>query len=460
MTIPISQSQHKHMEKLYKIESPDISDEDGSRLAKLMTEPGIFRIVEKTEDPEYLHWKDIKYKNWLPEERVSKKDFWAFVKFHRQIRQTKTPIKDASNHHFSWVKLNQYERMTHEIDIDMSKYLLNFPNMSEHERQKYQMQGIIEEAIASSQLEGAHTTRKVAKQMIQEKRKPRNDAERMILNNYQTMKAIQERYKNEKMSLEVLFELHRMLTQDTATLEDVEQGNFRSPNDRIVVQKGNDPNVISYITPPIDFVKSEIQSFIAFANDEGDDKEFTHPLIKAIMLHFWMGLLHPFVDGNGRLARGLFYWYLLRKGYWAFAFLPISIAIKSAPAQYSEAYVLSEQDDNDLTYFIDYHIRRINVAVANFKKYIQQKASEYQKIDRILQSQSDLNRRQIELLMDYRKNPEQVVNLTMYLGRFSITKATAILDLKKLLELGYLSAARRGRNVFYTPTDRALRFSR
>jgi Fic family protein len=446
------------MEKLYEIEKPDLS-EDPIKLSRLLADPAAFKAIEKTEFPEYLHWKDIKYKNWIPESIKSKKDFWAAVKFFRKVRQTQTQIKDSSQRNFTWIKLNHYERMTHEIDIDMSKYLLNFPNMNEGERQKYQMQGIIEEAIASSQLEGAHTTRKVAKKMIQEKRKPRNDAERMIFNNYQTMKAIQERYKDEKLSLDVLFELHRMLTQETS-LDHSEQGNFRKPEDKIVVQKGDDPTVISYVTPPIDFVKSEMQSFIDFANDEQEDGEFVHPLIKAIMLHFWMGLLHPFVDGNGRLARGLFYWYLLRKGYWAFAFLPISIAIKSAPAQYSEAYVLSEQDDNDLTYFIDYHIRRINVAVANFKTYIQQKASEYQNIDRILQSQNDLNRRQIELLVEYKKSPEQIVNLTSYLGRFNVTKATAISDLKGLQQQGYLTATRRGRNVFYNPTPKVSSLTR
>jgi len=54
---------------------------------------------------------------------------------------------------------------------------------------------------------------------------------------------------------------------------------------------------------------------IEFANDENITTGFIHPVIKAILLHFWIGYLHPFCDGNGRTARALFYWYLLKNDY-------------------------------------------------------------------------------------------------------------------------------------------------
>lgn len=52
----------------------------------------------------------------------------------------------------------------------------------------------------------------------------------------------------------------------------------------------------------------------AFPNGHLPDT-FIHPAIRAIILHFWLGYDHPFVDGNGRTARALFYWAMLRQNY-------------------------------------------------------------------------------------------------------------------------------------------------
>lgn len=445
------------MEKLYKIEKPDIGGFDISESLKSasagkISVSDIIDYARRTEVPEYLSWKDLKYKTWIPEHyRHKKEEFWALMKCFRKMGTQESVIRDTSKQSFTWKKFLHFEQMLHEIDMDMTRYLLNFPELSDADRKLYQMDGIIEEAIASSQLEGAHTTRKVAKQMIQEKRRPATHAERMIHNNYLTMKAVQQTYKDHEMSMEMLLDLHRMLSNDT--MEQDEQGKLRSPSDQIVIQKGNDPAIISYIAPPIKFVEKEIKRFIDFANDRLENDKFVHPVIKAIMLHFWMGFLHPFVDGNGRLARCVFYWYLLRKGYWAFAFLPISIAIKKAPAKYSEAYVLSEQDDNDLNYFIDYHIKRIQVAIESFREYVKGKVNENKKIDKLLAEHHEFNRRQITILSEFQKHPDKLVTVTTYLRQFEISKMTAIKDLSVLHKAGYLQRRKQGRSIFYFPKE-------
>ncbi len=462
------------MEKLYKIEKPDLSNyhthlDDFYLDALYQNEGGnvlldnfldtLTEARKKTENPEYLNWKDIKYKSWVPEFKEPKKDnaktFWSYIKAYRKDKACHTVIRDENGKYFTWTKLSRHEKMAHEIDMDMTKYLLDFPKILETNHQEFQRKSLIEEAIASSQLEGAHTTRKAAKQMIEEKREPRNADERMILNNFITMEAIQKKYKNKKLTIKSLLELHKMLTIGAKNLDESEQGNFRSSSDKIVIAKGDDPTVISYITPSIDFVKTEIQRLIDFANDElGED--FIHPVTKAIMLHFWIGLLHPFVDGNGRLARGLFYWYLLRQGgnYWAFALLSISIAIKAAPAQYSEAYIFSEQDDNDLTYFVDYNFRKIAQAAENFKKYVSNKLREAREAEEIMSKHHNLTQRQIKILSLLRENPHKLLNVSLCVKIYEVTKATAIKDLKQLLHLGFVKTERRGKNVYYRPTNK------
>ena len=111
-------------------------------------------------------------------------------------------------------------------------------------------------------------------------------------------------YKDKKLSREVLFDLHRLITKDT--LEQNKQGRYRKDSDDVTI---NDKLKFIYYVPPKEaFVTQEIDRLIKYANDE-DSQGFAHPIIKAIFLHFWIGILHPFCDGNGRLARTLFYWY-------------------------------------------------------------------------------------------------------------------------------------------------------
>ncbi|MDR2411510.1 MAG: Fic family protein [Candidatus Peribacteria bacterium] len=53
---------------------------------------------------------------------------------------------------------------------------------------------------------------------------------------------------------------------------------------------------VSYIPPKEKFLKEELKRFIDFANDKLNSDVFIHPIIKAIIIHFWIGYLHPFCD--------------------------------------------------------------------------------------------------------------------------------------------------------------------
>ena len=71
-----------------------------------------------------------------------------------------------------------------------------------------------------------------------------------------------------------------------------------------------------------------------FANEDEDGEPFIHPVVRAILLHFWLAYDHPFEDGNGRTARILFFWLMQQRGYWLIEYLPISPIIRKAPAKY------------------------------------------------------------------------------------------------------------------------------
>lgn len=266
------------------------------------------------------------------------------------------------------------------------------------------------------------------------------------------MKAIEDQYKEQEMSLSLLLEMHQLITADTKD-EDGRMPHLRELKDNVFVSD-KASGVIYHQGPDMEFVAKELEKFFAFANDELEDGDFVHPVVKAIMLHFWLGYLHPFTDGNGRLARLLFYWYLLKKGYWAFIYLPISKIIKKSPNQYKMAYVYSEQDDNDLTYFLDYNLRKIRLAMRDLADYLEKEMKGNVNMKKAAELKYGLNDRQIYLLQYLNGDPEEKTTQRMHMNIYQVTKMTAVKDLKALVDKGFLRRVKQGRSILYYGTDK------
>lgn len=442
-------------EEFYKIEKPDLSKIEPQNSYKIDDRPflNISEIIDKI-DNSYLPWEEYKNKSWLPKE---KEKFWIFIKSLRKYSSSQSPITDENKNHF-FLNHSFRPEFLHQIDMELGGNLAGIIEIKEGERQKLIKRNLIEESIASSQLEGANTSRKVAKEMLLSGRRPKDKSEQMIVNNHEVMAWMESELKNEELSFELICEIHKRITKNT--LEEKYQGVIRNTFD----EKGErlkiypfDDNTVAYVTPTKEFVESQLPILIKFANDKLETG-FIHPIIKAIMLHFWIGLLHPFEDGNGRLARILFYWYALRKGYWAFSYLSISEMIKNSPKQYAMAYIYSEQDDNDLNYFLHYNIEKIKLAKQKFFTFLNKKIEDKNRVISLISKGSKLNQRQLELLQYFSEDKKEHTTLTEYLNYNSeIKKLTAINDLKELHEKGFLRKVKNGRNVFYFAEKEKIR---
>ncbi|QHW00817.1 Fic family protein [Spirosoma endbachense] len=277
-------------------------------------------IIRKIND-DYLYWSDVKYK--VPTEYkdvLAPIDLWSIVKEDRLHNRR---YFEVGHEGFYFTKTDSLEQQLHEFDL----HLAGAPGKqttaaSEVDKHQYLIGSIMEESIASSQIEGAITSRIVAKEMLRKKRPPRNMSERMIVNNYLTIQYIID-IRKDSLTSNNLMELHRLMTADTLDNPE-ESGRIRS-HDTIYVVDAINGDIIH--TPPS---PSSLSTFIddlcRFFNDETPDF-FVHPVVKASIIHFLIGYFHPFTDGNGRTARALFYWYLLRKGYWLTEYLSISRVI-------------------------------------------------------------------------------------------------------------------------------------
>lgn len=439
---------------MYKIERPNLEKIKDSEVLEVLNgtqAPEVFKFVSNLNKSGYLYWDKMKHKEPSPE-GIAKETLWKIVKWLRSSRE-ESPIRNDQGELFTWSRLGYFEEFFHKLDMNTGGELfVEQGGLNIAHKQKYITRGIMEEAIASSQLEGAATSRQAAKKMLREGRRPTNPSEQMIVNNYQSMKLIEESYKDKKLSMDLIIELHALITKNTKDSQG-EKPRFRKKGESICVSDKASGDIY-HEAPNTTFVKKELEKLVNFANDNTNNRQFIHPVIKAIMIHFWIGYLHPFTDGNGRLARLLFYWYLIRKNYWAFAFLPVSKVIKKSPMQYIMSYVYSEQDDNDMTYFIDYNMRKIMVAVEEFQDYITSQSRKNVKMNERAQTKYSLNIRQVQLLQYLYGNLDERTTLKAHQSVNQVAKMTASKDLKQLVGIGLLAQEKSGRNVYYTGTKK------
>jgi Fic family protein len=437
----------------YKLIKPDLSAINEAEVNKKINEKNddFIQAMYKVSEPVYLHWDKIRYSTKIPK-NLTPEEFWFFVKQVRKYSSRKTIIKAESGENYSWLRLVYTDEYLHKLDMQLGTNdlpLLSKTSFDAEQKKRFLTKSIMEEAIASSQLEGAATTTSMAKKLLSEKRTPKDRSERMIVNNYKTMQALNQDYKDKKLSHEILFELHRLITNDT--LDQDKQGRYRKDSDNITI---NDQLQYIYYVPPKEaFVAKEMERLIKFANNE-DEGGFLHPIIKAIFLHFWIGILHPFYDGNGRLARTIFYWYLLKEGYWTMQYLPISLVIIEAPIKYGMAYVYSEQDDFDLTYFYDFHMRKLMQALKNFEAYLERKIEENKDIQSLFNAKYALNPRQIQALHYLLAQGEgSYVNPSSYEALCGISRTTAIADLKAIEKMNLVTSRKVGKYMRYYGTQ-------
>jgi Fic family protein len=304
---------------------------------------------------------------------------------------------------------------------------------------------LVEEAITSSQLEGASTTRQVAKELLATGRKPRDRSEQMIVNNYQGMQFAQELADRPLTATDVL-DLHRILTSDT--LDDPgDAGRLQEPGDDRIAVFWHDGTLL-HRPPAAAELRQRLDAMCRFANGELADG-FIHPVVRAIVLHFWMAYDHPFVDGNGRTARALFYWAMLHEGYWLAQYLSVSSILRKAPVQYARSYLHTETDDNDLTYFVIYQLQVIERSIKSLHDYLARKVAENREIEALLHGASVLNHRQLVVIRDAIRDPSEPFTIQPQATRHRVTYESARSDLLGLERLGLLTKTRVGKKFVF-----------
>jgi Fic family protein len=417
-----------------------------------------FGQIEDLAD--YPHWHKLRHLD--PPLAITREEWWTILRAKRRAANRSLPCTDVVGHRFSYTLPDEMLRLLHVVDQRCAGEIATdaIVTSDEQARRRYLVNGLMEEAIRSSQLEGATTSRQAAKAMLRSEREPVDRGERMIVNNYRALLFMREQ-RDARLTPALVCELQRILTDGTLERAD-EAGRIQGPGDeRVAVHDRSDPMTIVHMPPPAEQLPARLEALCSFANDDDADERFIHPVLRAILVHFWLAYDHPFADGNGRTARALFSWYMAKHGYWLVEYLSISRILREAPSQYGRSFLLTETDEGDTTYFALHQLQVIERAIDDLYAHLRRKAQEIRDVERLLDGSDGLNRRQLALVSDALREPGRTYTYGGHAAVHRVTHETARSDLSELAERELLERRQDGRRVLFTaPVDLAERLSR
>jgi Fic family protein len=403
----------------------------------------------------YAHWDRLRHRT--PPAGVTLEEWWLAIKSARISMTKGLPCRDARGRAFVLATPDPLLRYLSEADRELGGPApIPEPLTSPVTRDRYRISASIEEAITSSQLEGASTTRRAAAEMLRSGRKPTDRSERMIHNHYRGILRIREMGKA-PLTPEAVLRLHRILTE--GTLDDPGDSGRLRESDEIRVA---DPvsGEILHQPPGWRELPERMAALCDLANGKAPDF-YLHPIVRAILLHFSLAYDHPFVDGNGRTARALFYWSMAHSGYWLCEYLSISHLLRKAPADYPRSFLYTETDGNDTTYFVLSQLAILEKAIGTLREYVRGRIRRAERIHALLRRSHAFNHRQLALLGHAVHHPDVLYSATAHANSHHVTRMTARADLKALAAAGLLHAIRAGRGVVYAvPADLEERLER
>lgn len=291
------------------------------------------KFSKMLSDKHIVDFKKLKYK--YPDY------FDGFVEILKSSYYEKLPVNDFKGN--SIVYLNSCTG----VNLDAVKLLYTSQSSA------YGTKALEEEIVATSAIESIDFNRDSVRN-IMKGLAPKDEEENRIFGLKQGFEFIS--HKENKITEENIYKLYMMTIGNFLDDESkLQQGNFYRHDTVYVMSDKVEHSGIDHKKLP-----EYMKSFVQFANA----KDSINDLLKATMLHFYIAYLHPYFDGNGRMARLIQMWFLIQKGYESTLFVPFSSYVEKSRRKYYDAYTLVEENYKlsgviDITPFLIYFTQNV-----------------------------------------------------------------------------------------------------
>ena len=295
---------------------------DASLFAKMLSDPSI-------TDFKKLHYK-------YPTADMS--EFFTLLK---DTVYTQLPLPD-----FTRASLVYLENVT-RIHMKSLRLLLA------HQEVPFGLHAMEEEISSSMEIEGINTSR---------------DSVRRILQGYAPQTDEESRIYGMKLGLDFIADpAHAITEENIHRLYQTAIGNYLNNDDQLLEGHRYRHDAVYIVGErvehtglPHDKLPQYMQALVSFIQSDSEMND----LLKSAIIHFYVAFLHPYFDGNGRMARLLHLWYLVQNGYPSALFIPFSSLIKRSKSSYYKAYTQVEENAKlsgsiDLTPFLTYFIHEV-----------------------------------------------------------------------------------------------------
>ena len=356
--------------------------------------------------------------------------FWPELQKTRKARAIDLPLKDQMGRPFWFVLNPSIERQCATRAARARRdVLFDRPTLM-----RMADDAVIDEAVFSSIIEGAYTSREAAANFLRKNRAPKDKSEQMVKNNYDALTYALE-HLNEAITEATIIEIARIVTRSAA--EEAVDG-YRQK--QVFVMGRED---VVYRPQEAAFVPEMMRALAEFIRESE-----LHPILKACAAHFYLAYVHPFADGNGRTARALSYMMLIQSGYAFFRYFSISNLVARDRGKYYRSMVNVEESEGDMTYFIDFYSGMLARSVREMEDYLTHHVLAGAQL-RELEASGKLNGRQFMGAKWLLEGDHERVTVDIWRKKFKIVTETARKDLLKLCECGVLERTMEGKKAVF-----------
>ncbi len=252
--------------------------------------------------------------------------------------------------------------------IEAAKEVIDHAPLLPYYEKQFQKDALVRTVHHGTHIEGNELNESQAEKVIDGQNIVARERDvQEVINYRKVMEQLEQlRITNDQLSIthKVIQDIHQ-LTVDKI-LDDEKRGKYRETQ---VVVKNNQTGQVSFRPPEASEVFDQLTGFLAYLNDPTTEE--VHAVLKSGIVHYELARIHPFVDGNGRVARALSTLVLFTNGYDTRRFFSLEEYFDNDADAYYKALQSVFKKDGDLSEWLEYFTKGLAIELSKIKDKVE-----------------------------------------------------------------------------------------